>query len=118
MSSKQAGGAKTNTNICSGRPHSALYRPSAALLNVTVSVLRLCPPAIKDYEAAGKHNENDRQIKEGMDRAQRLLKQSHKKDYYKILGVKRWAGREESKVLLFIVAKMANSLPADVWACV
>lgn len=67
-----------------------LYVPAAALLCVTVSVLHLCPPAIKDYEAAGKHNENDRQIKEGLDRAQRLLKQSQKRDYYKILGVKRW----------------------------
>lgn len=48
------------------------------------------PPAIKDYETAAKHSENDRQIKEGLDRAQRLLKQSQKRDYYKILGVKRW----------------------------
>lgn len=63
---------------------------AAALLNVTV-----CPAAIKDYEAAGKLNENDRQIQEGLDRAQRLLKQSQKKDYYKILGVKRWVGKEE-----------------------
>ncbi|KAF3694826.1 DnaJ -like protein subfamily C member 3 [Channa argus] len=47
--------------------------------------------AIKDYETAAKHSENDRQIKEGLERAQRLLKQSQKKDYYKILGVKRWA---------------------------
>lgn len=45
--------------------------------------------AIRDYETAAKHSENDRQIKEGLDRAQRLLKQSKKRDYYKILGVKR-----------------------------
>ncbi|XP_075896256.1 dnaJ homolog subfamily C [Nelusetta ayraudi] len=51
--------------------------------------------AIKDYEAAGKHSENDRQIKEGLDRAQRLLKQSQKRDYYKILGVKRNAQKRE-----------------------
>lgn len=49
------------------------------------------PPAIKDYETASKLSENDRQIKEGLDKAQRLLKQSQKRDYYKILGVKRWA---------------------------
>ena len=30
-----------------------------------------------------------RQRKEGLERAQRLLKQSQKRDYYKILGVKR-----------------------------
>lgn len=50
-----------------------------------------CPyfSAIRDYETAAKHSENDRQIKEGLERAQRLLKQSKKRDYYKILGVKR-----------------------------
>uniref|UniRef100_A0AAQ5Y4Q5 DnaJ homolog subfamily C member 3 n=1 Tax=Amphiprion ocellaris TaxID=80972 RepID=A0AAQ5Y4Q5_AMPOC len=51
--------------------------------------------AIKDYETAGKHSENDRQIKEGLERAQRLLKQSQKRDYYKILGVKRTAQKKE-----------------------
>lgn len=45
--------------------------------------------AIKDFESAREHSENDRQIKEGLERAQRLLKQSQKRDYYKILGVKR-----------------------------
>jgi len=45
--------------------------------------------AIKDFESAKEHNENDRQIKEGLERAHRLLKQSKKRDYYKILGVKR-----------------------------
>ncbi len=57
----------------------------------TDSILRFYFPAIKDYETAAKHSENDRQIKEGLERAQRLLKQSQKRDYYKILGVKRWA---------------------------
>ncbi|CAL8322068.1 unnamed protein product [Merluccius merluccius] len=51
--------------------------------------------AIKDYEEAGKHSENDRQVKEGVERAQRLLKQSQKRDYYKILGVKRTAQKKE-----------------------
>ncbi|XP_044071958.1 dnaJ homolog subfamily C member 3a isoform X2 [Siniperca chuatsi] len=51
--------------------------------------------AIKDYETASKHSENDRQIKEGLERAQRLLKQSQKRDYYKILGVKRTAQKKE-----------------------
>ncbi|KAM4608554.1 dnaJ homolog subfamily C [Polymixia lowei] len=51
--------------------------------------------AIKDYETAGQHSENDRQVKEGLERAQRLLKQSHKRDYYKILGVKRTAQKKE-----------------------
>lgn len=46
--------------------------------------------AIQDYEAAQEQNENDQQIREGLEKAQRLLKQSQKRDYYKILGVKRW----------------------------
>ncbi|XP_034042525.1 dnaJ homolog subfamily C member 3a [Thalassophryne amazonica] len=51
--------------------------------------------AIKDYETASEYSENDHQIKEGLERAQRLLKQSQKKDYYKILGVKRTARKKE-----------------------
>lgn len=51
--------------------------------------------AVKDYESAAKMNENDRQIKEGLEKARRLLKQSQKKDYYKILGVKRTAQKKE-----------------------
>lgn len=45
--------------------------------------------AIKDYETAQANSENDQQIREGLERAQRMLKQSQKRDYYKILGVKR-----------------------------
>ncbi|XP_012680570.1 dnaJ homolog subfamily C member 3a [Clupea harengus] len=51
--------------------------------------------AIKDFESAREHSEADRQIKEGLERAQRLLKQSQKRDYYKILGVKRTAQKKE-----------------------
>ncbi|KAM8856456.1 dnaJ homolog subfamily C [Spinachia spinachia] len=51
--------------------------------------------AISDYETAAKHSENDRQIREGLERAQRLLKQSKRRDYYKILGVKRTAQKRE-----------------------
>ncbi|GCB60013.1 hypothetical protein scyTo_0012658, partial [Scyliorhinus torazame] len=51
--------------------------------------------AIKDYEVARDHSDNDQGIKEGFERAQKLLKQSQKKDYYKILGVKRSAKKRE-----------------------
>ncbi|XP_053311339.1 dnaJ homolog subfamily C member 3 [Spea bombifrons] len=51
--------------------------------------------AIQDYETAQKNSENDKQIREGLDKAQKLLKQSQKKDYYKILGVKRNAKKQE-----------------------
>ncbi|XP_077200015.1 dnaJ homolog subfamily C member 3 [Paroedura picta] len=51
--------------------------------------------AIQDYEAAKEHNDNDQEILEGLERAQRMLKQSQKRDYYKILGVKRNARKQE-----------------------
>ncbi|KAK6487139.1 dnaJ-like protein subfamily C member 3-like isoform X1 [Huso huso] len=51
--------------------------------------------AVRDYETAQEHNESDPQVKEGLERAQRLLKQSQKRDYYKILGVKRNAQKKE-----------------------
>ncbi|KAM4795372.1 dnaJ homolog subfamily C member 3 [Rhinophrynus dorsalis] len=51
--------------------------------------------AIRDYETAQQNSENDKQIREGLDKAQKLLKQSQKKDYYKILGVKRNAKKQE-----------------------
>ncbi|XP_077473375.1 dnaJ homolog subfamily C [Stigmatopora argus] len=51
--------------------------------------------AVRDYDTASKNSENDHQIKEGLEKAQRLLKQSRKRDYYKILGVKRTAQKKE-----------------------
>ncbi|XP_078119145.1 dnaJ homolog subfamily C member 3-like isoform X2 [Sander vitreus] len=51
--------------------------------------------AIKDYETAAKHSENDPRIKKGLKRAQRLLKESQKRDYYEILGVKRTAQKND-----------------------
>ncbi|XP_068124030.1 dnaJ homolog subfamily C member 3 [Hyperolius riggenbachi] len=51
--------------------------------------------AIRDYETAQQHSENDKEIKESLEKAQRLLKQSQKRDYYKILGVKRNAKKQE-----------------------
>ncbi|XP_006879687.1 PREDICTED: dnaJ homolog subfamily C member 3 [Elephantulus edwardii] len=51
--------------------------------------------AIQDYESAQEQNDNDQEIREGLEKAQRLLKQSQKRDYYKILGVKRNAKKQE-----------------------
>ncbi|XP_007441083.3 dnaJ homolog subfamily C member 3, partial [Python bivittatus] len=51
--------------------------------------------AIQDYETAKKYSDNDQQILESLEKAQRMLKQSQKKDYYKILGVKRNARKQE-----------------------
>ncbi|XP_012878421.1 PREDICTED: dnaJ homolog subfamily C member 3 [Dipodomys ordii] len=63
--------------------------------SVLISPLQPILTAIQDYEAAQEHNENDQQIREGLEKAQRLLKQSQKRDYYKILGVKRNAKKQE-----------------------
>lgn len=51
--------------------------------------------AIKDYQEAINKDNNNRRAKEGIDRAQRLLKNSQKRDYYKILGVKRNAKKKQ-----------------------
>lgn len=46
--------------------------------------------AIEDYRKAHEANEGSQKAREGLDRAQKLKKQAGKRDYYKILGVKRW----------------------------
>lgn len=49
----------------------------------------MCHAAVEDYQEAREFDGDSNDIKEGLDRAQRLLKQSRKRDYYKILGVSR-----------------------------
>lgn len=54
--------------------------------------------AVSDYKKAENvHPEgsNNRRIHEGLNKAEKLLKQSQKRDYYKILGVKRSAQKQE-----------------------
>ncbi|KAA8588445.1 dnaJ homolog subfamily C member 3 [Etheostoma spectabile] len=51
--------------------------------------------AIKDYKTAAKHSKNDPRITEGLKKAQQLLKESQKRDYYDILGVKRTAQKND-----------------------
>ncbi|KAK7089969.1 dnaJ homolog subfamily C member 3-like [Littorina saxatilis] len=51
--------------------------------------------AINDYQKANEIDPDSRRIKEGLHRAQKLQKQANKKDYYKILGVKRTARKKE-----------------------
>lgn len=45
--------------------------------------------AINDFQRAANMEEGNRRAQEGIHRAQKLLKQSKKRDYYKILGVRR-----------------------------
>lgn len=45
--------------------------------------------AIEDYQKAVNANSDSRKAKEGLEKAKRLKKQAARKDYYKILGVRR-----------------------------
>ncbi|XP_048745467.1 dnaJ homolog subfamily C member 3-like [Ostrea edulis] len=51
--------------------------------------------AINDFQRAANMEEGNRRAQEGIHRAQKLLKQSKKRDYYKILGVRRTARKKE-----------------------
>ena len=51
--------------------------------------------AVNDYRSALEKEEDFQRAKEGMQRAQKLQKQASKRDYYKILGVKRSASKKE-----------------------
>ncbi|XP_022339432.2 dnaJ homolog subfamily C member 3-like [Crassostrea virginica] len=51
--------------------------------------------AINDFQKALNMEEGNHRAREGLNKAQKLLKQSKKRDYYKILGVKRTARKKE-----------------------
>lgn len=51
--------------------------------------------AVEDYQEAREFDQDNQEIKEGLERAQKLLKVSRKRDYYKILGVSRSASKQE-----------------------
>lgn len=51
--------------------------------------------AIKDFQAAKNINGDFRRAQEGLDKSQKLMKQSKKRDYYKILGLKRNASKRD-----------------------
>ncbi|VDK59464.1 unnamed protein product [Anisakis simplex] len=51
--------------------------------------------AIADFQKAVKEHDSSRRAQEGLNKAQKLKKQSGKKDYYKILRVKRNANKRE-----------------------
>lgn len=46
--------------------------------------------AVEDYQEAREFDMENNEIREGLERAQKLLKLSRKRDYYKILGVNRY----------------------------
>ncbi|XP_021174744.2 dnaJ homolog subfamily C member 3b [Fundulus heteroclitus] len=51
--------------------------------------------AVEDYKEARDFDGDSNAIREGLERAQKLLKLSRKRDYYKILGVSRSANKQE-----------------------
>jgi DnaJ family protein C protein 3 len=51
--------------------------------------------AIVDIKAAGEIEENSQRVKERLQKAEKLLKQSKKRDYYKILGLPRTAAKKD-----------------------
>jgi len=51
--------------------------------------------AIQDFQAALEIDEHLQRAKEGIERARKLQKQSERRDYYKILGVKKTATKQE-----------------------
>ena len=51
--------------------------------------------ALNDFQKAKSIDENLSRAKEGIEKAQKLKKQASKRDYYKILGVKRNASKRE-----------------------
>lgn len=51
--------------------------------------------AIRDYQAALEVDETLNRAREGLDKAKKLQKQSERRDYYKILGVKKSATKQE-----------------------
>ena len=53
--------------------------------------------AVEDYKKAQEIAGDMRKVNDGLKRAEKLLKQSKKRDYYKILGVKRNASKKEIK---------------------
>lgn len=49
--------------------------------------------AVKDYQQAQGIDGESRRVQEGLEKAQKILKQSNRRDYYKILGVRRNADK-------------------------
>lgn len=51
--------------------------------------------AIRSFQEALEFDNNFQRAKEGLQKAQKLQKQSERRDYYKILGVSKRATKQE-----------------------
>ena len=67
---------------------------SAGYLQLYLANLPM-PQALRDFRTALEKDEGFSRAKEGIAKAQKLQKQAGKRDYYKILGVKRSASKKE-----------------------
>lgn len=81
----------------------ALHIIVSSFLLVSLSGLSVCTrtrsvsvlsPAVEDYQEAREFDQENQEIREGLERAQKLLKISRKRDYYKILGVSRYGHKQ------------------------
>nr|CAD2158789.1 unnamed protein product [Meloidogyne enterolobii] len=66
--------------------------------------------AVEDFQKAVKANEDSRQAKEALNRALKLQKQAKKRDYYKILGVRRNA---DKRTIMKAYRKLAQQWHPD-----
>lgn len=68
---------------------------------------------MEDYKEVMEFDKENNEIRDGLKRAQELLEFTPKKDYYKILGVKRYAWpREGNRVQILL----QNIIPVYMWS--
>lgn len=74
-----------------------LHRDVAVLCDRAEAYLgaEMYDDAIHDYQDALQLDEGSQRAREGLERAKKMQKQSERRDYYKILGVKRTATKQE-----------------------
>ena len=66
-----------------------MKRQTPTLWSCLKCLIRVFASAVEDYQEAREFDSESNEIREGLERAQKLLKVSRKRDYYKILGVNR-----------------------------
>lgn len=77
-----------------------VYQQASNINNQNQRVRNTCTYTCNDVKISNflntiTNSTHSNQVKDGLHRAQNLLKQSQKRDYYKILGVKRNANKKE-----------------------
>ena len=70
--------------------------------------------AVRDYRKALEIDEGFQPAKEGLNTAQKRQKQASKRDYYKILGIRRNASKKDVlKAYKALARKLANCKEGD-----